>query len=630
MSIVVVGNITKDIYLNLDTRSEFLETDRDGTEWLNLSFNASKHHFFNRNSSFGGSAVSLEVLQKMGLTATISGSNLDFSTEQPSLKTPPSTYRYILVANNQVTYFTPSQSEETAFQSPAEAIDYLFIDRSANLNPDSVKKIQAYLELSQNTKLVLYVHPNSSESLTPLLSKADLIFLENNRGQSGNPYALATSDFVSQIASLPAEKIIHLSDSQISYLNITEPITIENIDTLTHLSAYSILSATILGSFVLGFSVEESLKIARANSENAKINTALSLDELKEIANTYNSDSNLDNLELISASLMINKKGILAADESGGSIKKKFAQLDIEDTYDNRQYYRNLFFSTPGIEKYLSGIILFDETARGTTSDGQNVVEYLTGKCIIPGIKVDKGLAPLNEIYPDLSADITETYTKGLDDLRPRLEEYYQMGLRFAKWRAAFNITLTNDGELLTPTDAAITENCRILADYASICQSANIVPIVEPEIVYDGNYPIEKSAEVTSHILDVLFENLKEKQVNLKACILKTNMVLAGKKWPEQSTPEVVGQTTAEVLKNHVPADLAGVVFLSGGQTEEQATENLAEIVKNGPFPWPVTFSFARALQDPALYAWAGNSENSEKARQAFLDRLIANIEVL
>ncbi len=627
MNIVVVGNITKDVYLNLDTRSEFFETDRNGTKWLNLSFNASKHNFFNRDSSFGGAAVSLEVLQKLGLSATISNSKLDFLTEQSSFEIFPSAYRYLLIADNQVTYFAPSQFKETVFQSPTEAIDYLFVDRSANLSPDSVKKIQAYLELSSKTKLVLYIHPQNSENLAPLLLRADLVFLENNKDQSENPYALATSDFTSKIASISPSKIIHLSENQLSYLDITERITVGHIDTLTHLSAYSILSATVLGSFILGLSVEQSLKLARANIENAKVNDVLPLDKLKEIASTLSSN---DGLELIAASLVIDKKGILAADESGGSIKKKFAQLNIEDTYDNRQYYRNLFFSTPEIEKYLSGIILFDETARGTTSNGQNIVKYLTSRCIIPGIKVDEGLAPLSEIYPNLPADTIETYTKGLDNLKSRLEEYYQMGLRFAKWRTAFNITLTDDGELLTPTDTAIAENCRILADYASICQSANIVPIVEPEVVYDGNYPIEKSAEVTSHILDVLFEDLKEKQVNLKACILKVNMILAGKKWLKQSTPEVVGQATAEVLKNHVPTELAGIVFLSGGQTEEQATENLAEIVKNGPFPWPVTFSFARALQDPALYAWAGNPDNSEKARQAFLDRLIANIEVL
>ena len=237
-------------------------------------------------------------------------------------------------------------------------------------------------------------------------------------------------------------------------------------------------------------------------------------------------------------------------------------------------------------------------------------------------IKVDEGLAN----FPDSE----ETYTKGLDNLPKRLREYREMGLRFAKWRAAFNLTLSDSGEILTPTTHAIEENCRILAEYAKTCQSAGLVPIVEPELVYDGNYPIEKNIEITSKILDSLFRELKNFKVNLHATILKVNMVLAGKQFKVQSTYEEVGQATAKVLKKHVPPELAGIVFLSGGQDVEQATENLKEIIKNGPFPWPVTFSFARALQDPTLYAWQGNNNHKKQAREAFLARLIANTDVL
>ena len=617
MKILVVGNITKDVYLNLDTRSENFETDSDHTEWLNLSFNASKHHFFNRSSNFGGAAVSIEVLQKMNLSATASDTNS---------KTAPSTYRYILLVNDNVTYFTPSEFCSTTFIAPAESVDYLYIDRSASLDHTAIQQIKTYLELSSKTKLVLYLGGDSKHNLSELIPLANLIFLENNRGQSEKPYALTSPDLKSALASVPSEKIIHIAETQLSYLSITENINIERVDVLTHLSAYSIMSATILGGFVLGFSVEDSLKMARANVENAKINSTLSLSELQDIATTYGSENEL---ELLAASLVLDGKGILAADESGGSIQKKFARLDIEDTYDNRRDYRNLFFTTPELEKYVNGVILFDETARQTADDGQNFVNYLTSKCIIPGIKVDQGLAPLNEIRPEIG-ETTENYTKGLDGLEPRLNEYYQMGLRFAKWRAAFNITLSESGEILTPTDIAIEENCQILAKYALACQSAGLVPIVEPEVVYDGNYSIDKCAKVTAHILDVLFDELKNQNVNLKACLLKVNMIMAGKKQPEKSSPAIVGQTTAEVLRNHVPKDLAGIIFLSGGQTPEQATDNLAEIIKNGPFPWPVTFSFARALQDPALYAWAGNNANAELAKEAFKERLVANTNVL
>ena len=288
------------------------------------------------------------------------------------------------------------------------------------------------------------------------------------------------------------------------------------------------------------------------------------------------------------------KKGILAADESGGSIKKKFAELEIEDTFENRHDYRNIFLTTPDLEQYVNGVILFDETARDKTDNGMPNVDYLISRRIIPGIKVDQGLEKFE--------NSEETWTKGLNDLPERLREYYGMGLRFAKWRAAFNLTLDENGEILTPTEHAISENCKILAEYAKDCQSAGLVPIVEPEVVYDGYYPIERNIEVTSRILDRLFDELDNFEVKLEACVLKVNMVLAGKKFETQSTPEEVGKATADVLKNHVPEKLAGVVFLSGGQAVEQATANLGEVIKNGPFPWPVTFSFARALQDAGL----------------------------
>ena len=375
----------------------------------------------------------------------------------------------------------------------------------------------------------------------------------------------------------------------------------------------------VSSSAIPGNSVEDSLTLARINIENSKLNAVLPLAELQEIAENA---SPKENLELIAANLVLKPKGILAADESGGSIKKKFSQLDIPDTYENRRDYRNIFFTTKDLEKYVNGIILFDETARQLADNGQNYVDFLTSRRIIPGIKVDQGLTKFDNSL--------ETYTKGLVGLDERLKEYYMMGLRFAKWRAAFEIRLSTTGAILTPTTHAIEENCRILAEYAKKCQSAGLVPVVEPEVVYDGYYSIDQNAEITGKILDELFKKLTDFGVNLRACILKVNMVLAGKNYETPSTPEEVGAKTAEVLKNHVPAELAGVVFLSGGQTVKQATDNLAEVEKNGPFPWPVTFSFARALQDPALYAWKGNNENADAARQAFLDRLIANTEAL
>ena len=612
MNILVVGNVLKDVYLNLDNRTESFEVDKHNTKWLDISFDASEHHFFSREASLGGAAVTLEVLSKIGLKTTITGSNLTYSDE--GLTTPDSTtetYRYILVSDEHPSYLVPTNYKITDFTAPSDFHDYLYIDRSAELDQNATNKINAYLDISPNTKLVVYVRNFKNPNLNTLLSRASLIFQEQNSTLE-EPYA-------PEIADIDPKKLIKISEKQLSYLDIDESISVDRIDILTHLSAYSISAATILGCFILGHSVEDSLRMARINVENSKLNSTLPLAELQQIAENMDP---AENLELIAKSLVLSPKGILAADESGGSIAKKFASLNIPDTYDNRRDYRNIFFTTPNLEKYINGVILFDETARQTADDGQNFVNYLTSRRIIPGIKVDQGLKNFDNSL--------ETYTKGLEDLPERLREYYRLGLRFAKWRCAFYLYIGQNGNILTPTNHAIEENCNILAKYALECQSAGLVPIVEPELVYDGCYDINQAAEITGKILDCLFEKLSNFKVNLRACLLKCNMVLAGKQYKTQSTPAEVGVKTAETLKNHVPSELAGVVFLSGGQTPEQATNNLAAILQNGPFPWPVTFSFARALQDPALYAWVGNNENTKKAQEAFSVRLQANQQIL
>ena len=517
--------------------------------------------------------------------------------------TPAETYRYIMIADSKVSYFVPSNYKTTDFVALTEFYDYLFIDRSAELDQKAANKINAYLDISPNTKLVLYIKDYSNIFLRKLIPRANLVFIERNRDES---------DFLNapELNKIGNDKIVYLTEKHFSYLDLSEKTSVERVDMLTHLSVYSIAAATILGGFILGKTVEDSLKLAKINVENSRLNTVLDIKELEEIK--QNTDYS-DNLELIAANMVLRPKGILAADESGGSIHKKFERLGIEDSYENRRDYRNLLIETPGLEKYVNGVILFDETARQATDSGQNVVDYLISKRIIPGIKVDQGLEKFE--------NSEETYTKGLDGLAERLKEYYRMGLRFAKWRAAFE---------MVPSDFAIEENCQILGKYAKECQLAGLVPIVEPELIYDGDYTITQSAEVTGKILDRLFKELAVLDVKLNACVLKVNMIIAGKEFEKQSPSKEVGKATAKVLKEHVPKNLAGVVFLSGGQTPEQATENLAAIIKNGPYPWPVTFSFARALQDPALFNWKGDATNIDIARKAFLDRLIQNTDIL
>ncbi len=608
-----MGNVLKDVYLNLDSRTEHLETDKDNTKWLDLSFNASEHHFYNRSSNLGGATVSFEVLRNLGLEAIINGVNLRFTEDGLVSNTATDIYRYILLVDDKPCYFVPTSHKITQFTPPADSYDYLYIDRSAELNQATASLINTYLDISQNTKLILYLRTLTNPHLNSLIPRASLVFLE----ETDRPLSI---DGIIPDEIQKSDKLISISAHRLSCQNLSESISVERIDMLTHLSTYSIASATILGCFIHGRSIEDSLRLARANVEHSKLNASLNLEQLQSLVSDIAAPNNL---ELIAQNLVLYPKGILAADESGGSIHKKFASLNIPDTYDNRRDYRNIFFTTNGLENYVNGVILFDETARQIADNGQTFVDYLISKRIIPGIKVDQGLIPLND-------GSFETVTQGLDDLPKRLAEYYQMGLRFAKWRAAFELRINQNNDILTPTDDAIQQNCQALARYAKACQQAGLVPIVEPEVIYDGYYNIKQSAEVTGKILRALFSTLDEQNVNLKACILKTNMVLAGKHYEVPSAPSEVGEATAEVLTANVPATLAGVVFLSGGQTVEQATDNLAAIIEHGPFPWPVTFSFARALQDPALYAWRGDNANADSAREAFLTRLIANTEAL
>ncbi|MBU1125979.1 MAG: class I fructose-bisphosphate aldolase [Patescibacteria group bacterium] len=315
----------------------------------------------------------------------------------------------------------------------------------------------------------------------------------------------------------------------------------------------------------------------------------------------------------VAEQLMTPGKGILAADESIETATKRLKAFDIESNEDSRRAYRDLFLSTEGIENYLNGVILFDETIKQDNSAGIPFAQLLTQKGILPGIKVDGG----KEIDPNSPK---ETLTVGLVGLAERLSEYKHMGAKFTKWRAVIKI----EGDTL-PSKSNIRMEAKRLAQFALVSQQIGLVPIVEPEVLHDGNHTLERAAEVEQLTLQAVFEELESVGVDLKALILKPSMVLPGKD-AVSSTPEEVAKSTAEVLLATVPKKLAGVVFLSGGQEPEEATKNLGAIVKAEKFPWPISFSFARALQTPALTVWRGKEENIEKARDVFTQRLKQN----
>jgi len=317
----------------------------------------------------------------------------------------------------------------------------------------------------------------------------------------------------------------------------------------------------------------------------------------------------MDELHETALALVAEGKGILAADESDGTIKKRFDSIGVESTEENRRAYRELLFATEGAEDHISGVILYDETIRQTATDGAPFPKLLESKGIIPGIKVDKGAKPL------ANAD-GETITEGLDGLRERLAEYRQLGARFAKWRATYTIT---DG---LPSEYAIWTNAHALARYAALCEEARLVPIVEPEVLMDGTHSIERSFWVTSRVLGAVFTELFDQKVRLEATLLKPNMVLSGYEAVERASADEVAEWTLKCFRRHVPAAVPGIVFLSGGQSDEDATANLNAMNQRGPHPWQLSFSYGRALQAPALKAWGGKPENIEAAQKAYYRR--------
>jgi len=600
-SILIVGNVTKDVYLRLDDRSNRFESDQDGIDWLDLRFDGGNHNYYSRISIYGGASISLEVFSRFGLNASIVGTPATFLDGQFIAKDVHTTYRYILCKDNETCRLNPSEAVNTVWEAPENSPDWIYVDSSAVISPKLVTSICDYLNLSRSTRLAVFISKKTNQSashIRELTDRADFIISNTPLIQKRKQHVLIT-------------------DNHIEYYGRRVPWSLNNKkDLMTRFTSHLTIAASILGALIIGKTPEEALLLARANAQNSKLSSTSNLETLeKKIMDDYYRVEKLE-IESTANQLMTPGKGILAADESGGSIHKKFEAMNIPDDEQHRRDYRNIFFTTPELEKYVSGVILFDETARQHADDGKTFVEYLKNRGIIPGIKVDQGLVDFEESG--------EKITQGLDGLPERLKEYYAMGARFAKWRAAFEVSEK------TPSAKAVIANCEVLADYAAACQAANIVPIVEPELVYDGDYSIDVSANYTGKILDCLFNKLAEKNINLSGCILKVNMVLAGKRYAAQSTPAEVGRATAEVLRNHVPRELAGVVFLSGGQSVTQATENLQAVTNNDPFPWPVTFSFARALQDPALQAWQGDNANADAARRAFHERLVANTNAL
>jgi fructose-bisphosphate aldolase, class I len=322
---------------------------------------------------------------------------------------------------------------------------------------------------------------------------------------------------------------------------------------------------------------------------------------------------NVQQLQSTAQALVADGKGILAADESTGTIKKRFDSIGVESTEETRRAYRELLFTTEGVEEFISGVILYDETIRQSASDGTPFPELLESKGIIPGIKVDMGAKPL-------ALTDGETITEGLDGLRGRLDEYRGLGARFAKWRATYSIASDK------PSEYCVWTNAHALARYAALCQEADIVPIVEPEVLQDGTHTIAESRKATGRVLQAVYTELHDQRLDFRGTLLKPNMVLSGYDASDRASVNEVADVTLECFYKHVPAAVPGIVFLSGGQSDEDATAHLNAMNTRGPHPWQLSFSYGRALQAPALKAWGGKPENVEAAQRAYYHRAKMN----
>ncbi|MDZ7593095.1 MAG: class I fructose-bisphosphate aldolase [Thiobacillus sp.] len=323
---------------------------------------------------------------------------------------------------------------------------------------------------------------------------------------------------------------------------------------------------------------------------------------------------NLDELKSVARAIVAQHKGVLAADESSPTIKKRFDTIQVESTEENRRRYREILFSADGIERQIGGVILFDETLRQRTRDDIPFPQLLSGRGIIPGIKVDQGAKAL-ALHPG------EKVTEGLDGLRDRLAGYKQLGAQFAKWRAVIEID-----ERDIPSPFGLRANAHALARYAALCQEAGLVPIVEPEVLMDGAHGIERCEAVTAQALQAVFAELDAHGVLFEGMLLKPNMVIAGKKCPRQAGVQEVAEATLRCLRRYVPAAVPGIVFLSGGQSAEDATDHLNAMNAMGPQPWEVSFSYGRALQAPVLAAWQGQEDKVAAAQTALMNRCHLN----
>ncbi len=608
--ILIIGNVLKDVYIKLDDRHNDFETDANDIDWLNLGFNGAAHSFFRRTSVYGGAAVSLSVLNRLGLSAEILNSRTEIIDGEVNWLGEPDNYRYILCHRDEITYFVPSSRKVTDWSMPTDNPEWILVDRSTNVSTKLVDEIKNFLKFSPTTKLAVHAEKHATPAGEKLARMADILFIEDE------PAMHPDVEIVDHIDPPQPHKqlVCHISPRKIVFGDAEESWSLNKTDMMTHLTVYSTIVATILGVISVGGSPTDAVLWARINAEQATIAGSLSTKKLQEFAKKEKEKR--ANLPLVAKLIMAPKKGVLAMDESEPKLTERLVKAGIAGTESKRKAYREMLLTTPDLEKYLSAVILSETSAKQRIKQRQSIAAYLTGRGIITGLKVDQGLAEIPETG--------ETYTTGIESLPERLRTAYNNGFRFAKWRAAFQIQKDQ------PSFIAVERNAELLASFAKECQLAGVVPIVESDITMDGNYSVEECAATTDRILNTIFIKLEQRRIDLSGCLLKTNMVISGSTAETPANADAIGMATAAILRHAVPKYLGGVLLLSGGQPAKVATQNFTAICQNAPYPWPISFAFGRALQEPSMITWKGQPDNIVAAQAALKRHLEANIDAL
>lgn len=605
MYVLIVGNIIKDTYLELEPK--LFEVGKKNRVYLEMELDEEPFYFKSEKNILSGACIIEEILQNFHLNGQVQSAKSHYDID----------HRFLIKCKDKVKYLTSEYCKKTQFYAPERVPDWIFIDRSARLDVFTIKKITTYLETHKNSHLAFFAKQKISDVLLKpddldaqnylkdLLSYAELIFLSGTNKKN-------TNQIFHNIKFKQIERplLFQITPESLSYGENLTTFDLKTQDFLTHLSIYSIVAGTIFAALISGWNLGRAIKLAELNLENAKIGRTLDLNNLyKKLKKILNREKEL---QLIAESLTSDQKGILAIDESKKTIRQKLRKFKIIDTKQHQEVWRELLVSTPKLANFINGVILSQETIEQKLANNESIPSFLIRHGILAGVKADLGLEKDVRFKNNFR-------TLGLEDLDARLTNYFEQGLRFVKWRTVFDVEDKNR----VPHEI-INQNINDLCSYTKKAIKNNLVPIMEPEVLR-GEMDISQYFDNTKSVLFCLFHKLEETGVNIGDCILKINMI-----YSIENNPLETGRMTMRLISEVVPERIGGIVFLSDGQSPVSATENLAEIIRENNNRYRLSFSFGRAIQDPALTIWNGEQKNTDLARQKLYERLEANCRAL